>query len=191
MRKIMKTNEVIEALKARRSTRSYSSKQVSREDLETILDAATYAPNGMNAQTWHFTAVQNADKLKELNERVKGAFTKSDDPQIRERGESASYCCYYHAPTLVIVSNEPEEDWAGQDCATALQNIFLAARSLGIDSCWVNQPAITCEDPGVRAYLTSLGVPKNHKLYGCAVLGYGNAPANEKKLKEGTITIVE
>jgi nitroreductase len=187
----MKTNEVIEAIKTRRSTRSYSSRQVSREDLETILDAATYAPNGMGAQTWHFTAVQNADKLKELNKRVKGAFAKSDDPQMQEHGKDASYCCYYQAPALVIVSNEPEEDWAGLDCATALQSIFLAARSLGIDSCWINQPAITCEDPEVRAYLTSLGVPENHKAYGCAALGYGNAPANEKKPKGGTITIAE
>ncbi|MDR2859952.1 MAG: nitroreductase family protein, partial [Mediterranea sp.] len=182
----MKTNEVIETLKTRRSTRSYSSQQVSGEDLETILDAATYAPNGMGAQTWHFTAVHNADKLKELNERVKGAFAKSDDPELRKQGKGASFCCYYHAPILVIVSNEPEEDWAGQDCATALQSIFLAARSLGIDSCWINQPALTCDDAEVRAYLTSLGVPKSHKVYGCAALGYGNTPLNKKKPKEGT-----
>ena len=60
----------------------------------------------MNFQTWHFTAIQDAAVLTELNEKIKGAFAKSDDPHLQERGHSETYCCYYHAPTLVIVSNE-------------------------------------------------------------------------------------
>ena len=45
------------------------------------------------------------------------------------------------------------------DCACALENIFLAAKSLGIGSCWINQLGQTCDDPDVRAFLTKLGVP--------------------------------
>lgn len=103
----MKTNEVLENIKARRSVRAYTSQQVSEEDLQAILEAAIYAPSGMHLETWHFTAIQNVDKLTELNERIKGAFAKSDDSRLQERGHSKTYCCYYHAPTLVIVSNEP------------------------------------------------------------------------------------
>lgn len=103
----MKTNEVLENIKARRSVRAYTDRQVSEEDLQAILEAATFAPSGMHLETWHFTAIQNADKLSELNERIKGAFAKSDEPKLQERGHSKTYCCYYHAPTLVIVSNEP------------------------------------------------------------------------------------
>lgn len=101
----MKTNEVLENIKARRSVRAYTDRQVSEEDLQAILEAATFAPSGMHLETWHFTAIQNADKLAELNERIKGAFAKSDEPKLQERGHSKAYCCYYHAPTLVIVSN--------------------------------------------------------------------------------------
>ena len=61
----------------------------------------------MNFQTWHFTAIQDAAILTELNEKIKGAFAKSDDTRMQERGHSQTYCCYYHAPTLIIVSNEP------------------------------------------------------------------------------------
>lgn len=102
----MKTNEILENIKARRSVRAYTGQQVSEEDLQAVLEAATYAPSGMHLETWHFTAIQNADKLTELNERIKGAFAKSDEPRLKERGQSKTYCCYYHAPTLVIVSNE-------------------------------------------------------------------------------------
>ncbi len=43
----MKTNEVLENIKARRSVRAYTSQQVSEEDLLAILEAATYAPSGI------------------------------------------------------------------------------------------------------------------------------------------------
>lgn len=78
------------------------------------------------------------------------------------------------------------------DCACALENIFLAAKSLGIGSCWINQLGQTCDDPDVRAFLTKLGVPESHKVYGCAALGYApaDAPVKEKKVKEGTVTII-
>ena len=39
-------NEVIRALKERRSIRSYRTEQVREEDLQQILEAATYAPSG-------------------------------------------------------------------------------------------------------------------------------------------------
>lgn len=107
-------------------------------------------------------------------------------------GHSETYCCYYHAPTLVIVSNEPTRWWAPMDCACALQNIFLAAKSLGIGSCWINQLGQTCDDPDVRAFLTRLGIPENHRVYGCAALGYApaDAPVKEKKLAAGTVTVI-
>lgn len=110
-------NEVLKTIKSRRSVRAYAEQQISQEDLNTILEAAAYAPSGMNYQTWHFTAIQNAAVLEELNEKIKGAFAKSDEPRLRERGQSQTYCCYYHAPTLVIVSNEPTQWWASMEIA--------------------------------------------------------------------------
>lgn len=176
----------------RRSIRTYTERQISEEDLNMILNAAVNAPSGMNLQTWHFTAIQNTSLLKRLNESIKGAFSRSSDPHLQERGHSESYCCYYHAPTLIIVSNETTQWWAPMDCACALENIFLAAASLGIGSCWINQLGQTCDDSEVRSLLTELGVPASHKVYGCAALGYAS-PATllkEKRLKDNTITII-
>lgn len=83
----MKTNEILENIKARRSVRAYTGQQVSEEDLQAVLEAATYAPSGMHLETWHFTAIQNADKLTELNERIKGAFAKRRTPFEGTRAE--------------------------------------------------------------------------------------------------------
>ncbi len=81
-------NETLQTIKARRSVRAYTEQQISAEDLNLILEAATYAPNGMHLETWHFTAIQNKEVLEELNDKIKGAFVKSDDPHTRERGHS-------------------------------------------------------------------------------------------------------
>lgn len=185
-------NEVLNNIRARHSVRAYTGRQVSEADLALILEAATLAPNGMHLETWHFTAIRNPEVLLRLNEAVKKAFAKSSEPRLQERGRSATYCCYYHAPTLVIASNEPTQWWAAMDCACALENMFLAAASLGIGSCWINQVGQLCDDPDVRALLTELGVPASHKVYGCAALGYEpeGAPVKEKHPKAGTITIV-
>lgn len=189
----MEKNLVLDVIKQRRSIRRYTDRQVSREDLLKILEAGAYAPNGMHYETWHFTAVQDDGLLKELNERIKGAFRKSSDPKLQERGNSQTYCCYYQAPALVIVTNEPTQWWAGMDCACAIENMFLAACSLGIGSCWINQLGTTCNDPEVRALLTRLGVPENHQVYGCVALGYADpsVECKTKTIKEKVYHIVE
>ena len=73
----MKTNEVLENIKARRSVRAYTGQQVLEEDLQAILEAATYAPSGMHLETWHFTAIQNMDKLTERMNGLKGLLQKA------------------------------------------------------------------------------------------------------------------
>jgi len=188
----MESNEVLEAIKNRRSVRSYKEEQISDADLNTILEAAIFAPTGMNYQTFHFTAVLNKEKLEELNRRVKAAFTRLEDEHLKQRGNNKDYNFYYHAPALIIASNAEVIPSSGLDCAVALQNIFLAAYSLGIQSCWINQLRVTCDDPSVRELLTEWGVPESHFVFGCASLGY-NAGAVPKvhTRKEGTISIVK
>lgn len=56
-------NETLQTIKARRSVRAYMEQQVSAEDLNLILEAATYAPNGMHLETWHFTAILSPTSL--------------------------------------------------------------------------------------------------------------------------------
>ena len=90
----MKTNEVLENIKARRSVRAYTGQQVLEEDLQAILEAATYAPSGMHLETWHFTAIQNMDKLTELNERIKGAFEGNEEEPSKRPFNSKSHISF-------------------------------------------------------------------------------------------------
>ena len=75
-------NEVLQNIKARRSVRAYTDRQISVADLDLILEAGAYAPNGMHYETWHFTAIQDAAILTELNEAIKGAFADGVKPIV-------------------------------------------------------------------------------------------------------------
>lgn len=187
-------NEVINNILSRRSVRTYKPEQIPDSDLNAILEAAKYAPSGMNAQGWHFTAVQNKEKLQSLNQLVKNVLLSSQVERLKERASKEDFSFYHNAPTLVIVSYDKSftPALAVSDCAVALQNIFLSAHSLGISSCWVNTLVGGNSTQEIRTMLTELGIPEQNIVHGCATLGYnaGEEPPAPKR-KQGVINIVK
>ncbi|MDR1193606.1 MAG: nitroreductase family protein [Peptococcaceae bacterium] len=190
-------NEILKCIRERRSNRRFTEAQIAPEQLDALLDAAIWAPSGGNNQSWLFTAVQKREALLQLNEIVREAFqrwTPDDDYPgkltIGERAKKAGFSFYHNAPTLIIASNRPNYENAMADCALALQNIFLAARSLGLGSCYINQLHWLRDDPGVREYLFGLGVPKEHTICAAAAVGFAGAAAPAPARKKGTINII-
>ena len=190
-------NEVLNCIHARRSTRDFLDRQVEPEQLDALLDAAIWAPSGGNNQTWLFTAIQSEEKLLQLNELVREGFQSwvPDDDYPGKLGAKAasrreSYNFYYHAPTLIIASNRPNYENAMADCALALENVFLAAQSLGLGSCYINQLHWLRGDVGVRDFLFELGIPKEHTICSSAAIGYVRKETSPMLRKPGTIQIV-
>lgn len=183
----------MKALLERRSVRSYDSeKKVSENDLMTVLKAAAYAPSAMNAQAWHFTVVANAEKLSALNDAVKAHMAESDVERIRARSADGEYNFYYKAPVLIIVSCSDKALYPREDAACALENIFIAAESLRLGTCWINQLSNgVSEAPGVRALLDELGVPSDNKVYGCAAIGYADKTSPVKDRASGVVNFVK
>jgi nitroreductase len=123
--------DVIEAIKGRRSVRVFKKeKNVSEETLENIIDAARWAPSAGNIQPWEFIIVRKSEIRRRLAE---AAFNQSF---IEE------------APVVIVVCADENRSSEGygqrgrtlyclQDTAAAIQNIHLAAYSLGLSTCWV------------------------------------------------------
>ena len=98
---------------------------------------------------------------------------------------------FHHAPTLIIASNRPNYENAMADCALALENIFLAAHSLGLGSCYINHLHWLRNDPGLRNYLFELGIPKEHTICSAAAVGYIGKESSIPARKDGTIHIIK
>ena len=191
------SNEILNCIHGRRSTRRFTDKQLSPEQLDAILDAARWAPSGGNSQSWLFTAIQKKEVLLHLNELVREGFqhwVPDDDYPgklaIKEHSKKEGYNFYHQAPTLIIASNRPNYENAMADCALALQNIFLAAQSLQLGSCYINQLHWLRDDPSVRAYLLELGIPKEHTICSAAAIGFIGAESTAPIRKGGTINII-
>lgn len=187
-------NEVIKNILSRRSVRKFKPEQIIENELNLILDAARSAPSGMNAQSWHFTVIRNRQKLEKLNSLIVEAAMQSADELMKKAVNRQSLNYFYNAPTVVIVSNVEAKSSMSTpeaDSAAALQNIFLAAHSMGIGSCWVHILYFTAQTPELRHYLEELGIPKGHKIYGTAILGYPEGEIHsEIPRREGTVNIV-
>ena len=111
--------------------------------------------------------------------------------QLKPMRKKKDYNFYHHAPTLIIASNKPNYENAMADCALALENLFLAAQSLGLGSCYINQLHWLRNDAELRNYLLELGIPKEHTICSSAAVGYIAKESNPPLRKDGTVNIIK
>ena len=156
-------NSVYENILMRRSCRSFSGQPIAAEALHDILTAGTHAPSAHNSQTRQFTVLTKPQTIQIFTAEASRAMGRPEYD-------------FFKPTVLVLVSNDPQNPNSGFDCACSLQNMFLAAHSLGIGSCWINQLKDAQGDYALRALLSSLGVPSTHHVFGIAVLGHPSAP---------------
>lgn len=166
-------NDVIKTILSRRSIRAYTDKQISREDLDLILEAGRYAPSAHNEQPWHFTVVRDKALQDEMSDKAKAIMAKSDNEWLRSTGSDPQFHLTYRAPVVIVVSAREGSMGFMTDTCAAVQNMMLAAESLGIGSVWVGL---------LRFYLdleeapAKLRLPSGYKPAHAAAFGYAGGP---------------
>lgn len=112
----------LEAILSRCTVRNYSDKSVSSELIDKIVQAGTSAPSAYNRQPWAFFVVKNKKILEEISQF---------DPYA-SMARKASF-------GILVCADLTLEDTEGfwvQDCSAAIQNMSIAATSLGLGSAW-------------------------------------------------------
>ena len=169
-------NEVIRALKERRSIRAYEARQIPEDVLEQVLEAGLYAPSGRGVQPVTMVVVQDPETIawmSKLNAEIQG--NPGTDP-------------FYGAPTVVVVLGDGEKlNWL-QDGSLVMGNLMTAAAALGLGSCWINRAMELFDRPEGKELLKKWGLPETYRGVGNCILGYveGDLPA-PKPRKDGWI----
>ena len=89
-----------------------------------------------------------------------------------KQSKKGGYVFHYNAPTLVVLANKENYDNAMADCAAAIENMLIAATSMNVGSCWINQLKWLNQNETIKKYLKELGIGEGERVMGAVALGY-------------------
>ena len=138
--------DALEALRLRRSVRSYTGETIPKGDLETIIDAARLAATGGNRQPWEFVVVTDHGMIGKL--QVAAAWMEK-------------------AAAIIAVVMDPGSRWWVEDGSAAIENILIAATALGYGSCWLEGWTL----PREEEFKKLLGIPAERRLLTLVPIG--------------------
>ena len=161
-------NDVIKTILERRSVRKYKSDMVKDELIDEIVKAGTYAPSGRGAESPIIIAITNKEirnKLASINAKIAGGDT---DP-------------FYGAPVVLVVLADKNIPTYIYDGSLVMENMMLAAKSLGLGSCWIHRAKEEFETEEGKHLLKSLGITGDYEGIGNCIIGYPEIDDIEKK----------
>ncbi|MDR0934260.1 MAG: nitroreductase family protein [Burkholderiaceae bacterium] len=183
-------NETLQAIRQRRSIRKFQDTPIPDESRDAIIEAGRLAPSAMNRQERHFTIVQSQSLLADLNRESKAIAATSRNRHISLMAQSENYNIFHHAPLVIVVSG-PDRPMVESDCAAAIQNMLIAAQSLGYGSCWVNFALFPFNGPKGGEFLQRLGIPEGYRPYGSLVVGVReDGPTGERVIRGNTVNTI-
>jgi len=154
--------DALEAIRKRRSVRKFSGEPVSRQDLETIVDAGRLAATGYNRQPWDFIVITQKETMNQL----------LPSP------------CLNKASAVIAVVMDPASIYWQEDGAAAVQNMLIAATALGYGSCWLQGDT----QPHEENLKELLKIPGNKKLFTLVSVGVpAESPKPHKKPLEAVL----
>ena len=170
-------NEVLKALKQRRSVRRYKAEQIKDSELNAILEAGTFAPSGMGKQSAVMVVLQDQETISALSKINAEIMDVETDP-------------FYGAPCVIVVLADPDMPTWIDDGSLVLGNLMNAAHALGLGSCWINRARQAFDRPEGKALLEKWGLPERYRGVGNCILGYADEePAPKERLKGRIIKV--
>jgi nitroreductase len=160
---------VLDAIRQRRSVRSFSTQPIPDEVMQRMREAIRSAPSACNYQPWQFVLVEEDRLRRQL------AAASSDQVWMAD------------APVTVVACGFPDRAYQTMggsgnsveiDVAIALDHLTLAAVADHLGTCWIG----AFSEATVKQLL---GIPRNVKVVAMTPLGYPSSPDLNHPLKEG------
>ncbi len=154
-------NEVLKALKERRSCRKFTDKMPDEDLINQVVEAGLYAPSGNNKQDVKIIVVTNKNlrnKISEANRKI-GGWQEGFDP-------------FYGAPVILIVIADKTEANRVYDGSLVMGNLMNACHSLGLGNIWIHRAKQEFESDEGKNFLKSLGIEGEWEGIGHCALGF-------------------
>lgn len=170
------TNAVLEAIKTRRSCRKYEPRQITKEELDAVLEAGVWAPTAMGTQEPLMVVLQDPEAIAEV-ERLNGGVM----------GHPESHP-FYGAPTVIIVFADASRPGVFvEDGSLVMGNLLNVAHAVGLGSCWIHRAREVFDSEEGKALKAKWGIPESYAGIGNCILGYPVEEAPAKPRKDGYV----
>ena len=200
--KVAETTETLQTIYERRSVRKYKNKFVDKSTIEKILDAGRMAPSAMNEQPWKFYVVTNKETIhsfsKEISKITAKEFLKADPGRIIKNiihllnfSMGFQYLktkdhVFYEAPVVIFITGPRDNEWVDLDIGMCAQNMMLAAKSMGLDTCPVGFGKLL---EHTKLY-PQLKTSAREEIKLSIIVGYGDeTPEVHKRIKKNAVFI--
>lgn len=195
-------NETLNVIYERRSVRKYLPNMVDDDIIYKIVDAGRMAPSAMNRQPWRFYVVTHKNTIATFSkEIVKIASKMVMKSAIKHPIETiktllhfssspidldSEHAIFHGAPIVIFITSSRDNEWAGLDIGMCAQNMMLAAKSLGVDSC----PIGFAKYIEKTSVFHQLEIPSTEEVVLAIIIGYGNEkPKPQSRIKNNIIFI--
>lgn len=156
-------NSVMEVISKRSSARAYSAEALTDKELEIIIEAGLKAPTGMNLQELSFSVVKGDNPvLEELDEEKRALRNQEKLPHL----------FHYEAPCIIFISADENEKWAHVDAGIAVQNMSLAAESIGLGNLIIGCVYDAMHGDKKKYFDDKLGIPEGKSFIIALAVGH-------------------
>ena len=175
------SNPVLQAIAERRSIRGYQAEQITKEQLQILLDAGEQAPSARNAQPWHFSVVQNRGLINEISDEVNAKLKREQASDV-----------FYGAPTVIFLSCDPDaHPWTRLDCGIAVENIALAAHSIGLGSVIIGICYVAFDGDKGAEFSSRLKFPEKYTFAVSIAIGIPTTTKEAHPVEPGRIAFID
>lgn len=183
-------NQVLNAIYGRRSTRGFKDTPLTQEQLDALMEAATASPTAINLQSWHFTFCSDKTAILAVEKEVGDLIMASSDEGAKERMKSRDMKVFYNAPTVIFISSDVKNDWSHIDAGIAVENLALAAYSMGLGSVIIGMCKMAFEGSKGAEFEKLLKFPEGHKFSIALAVGIPTVNKEAHPVGENKITMV-
>lgn len=178
-------NVILETIASRRAVRRYKEQAVEKSLIDRIIEAGKWAPSAMNEQSWKFYVLTDQEKIHQFSGEIAHFAFRLKDLTLGQLKSAAIAIfhfstlkelltqedhIFYHAPVVVFITAPNDDEWAGLNTGMCAQNIMLAAKSLGLDSCPVGMAKFAEK----TTQYAELHIPAGEHIELAITLGYGS-----------------
>jgi len=175
----MTTNETLKTIYERRAVRKFKDTPVDKTLIDQIIDAGRMAPSAMNRQLWKFYVLTDRELINSLSPVIVKLANKVLSWAHGVDHSKATDIIFHNAPVVIFITAPKKNEWAAIDIGMCCQNMMLAAKSLGLDTCPIGFAKLLEKTNKISI----LGMSSSEEIKLALILGYGDEmpPVHERK----------